>query len=54
MGGRDRLVPSPLALDAARERSLAPSALRRARADFPVQVVYLEHPVSPDQAVSLG
>ena len=32
-GGSDRLVPSPLALEAARERALAPSALRRARAD---------------------
>src|SRR5881398_1329875 len=33
LGGSDRLVPSPLAFDAARDRALAPSALRRARAD---------------------
>ena len=40
LGGRDRLVPSPLALDAARERALAPSALRRARADSKASLVH--------------
>src|ERR1700733_8635458 len=31
-GGKDRFVPNPLAFDAARDRALAPSALRRALA----------------------
>ncbi len=39
-GGSDRLVPRPLALDAARERALAPSALRRARADSSASLVH--------------
>src|SRR5690348_994380 len=39
-GGSDRFVPSPLAFDAARERALAPSALRRARADSRASLVH--------------
>src|ERR1700712_5425990 len=39
-GGRDRLVPSPLAFDAALERAFAPSALRRALADSSASLVH--------------
>lgn len=39
LGGSERFVPSPLALDAARERALAPSALRRALAASNANVV---------------
>ena len=45
-GGSDRFVPSPLAFDAARDRALAPSALRRARADSKASLVHSDT-VSP-------
>src|SRR5689334_24433439 len=45
-GGSDKFVPSPLAFDAARDRALAPSALRRARADSSASFVHTDT-VSP-------